>query len=108
MKLEKIFICINLLILSLLMLTGCTGKGESWPRIVYQPTYWTFDNRIIANTTIHACESIETRIPQYVCGVGDKELREAMLDRINHCRRTWSPNFNSWSMGILWRNYLWR
>lgn len=47
MKLEKIFICINLLILSLLMLTGCTGKGESWPRIVYQPTYWTFDNRII-------------------------------------------------------------
>ena len=25
------------------MLTGC----ESWPRIVYQPTYWTFDNRII-------------------------------------------------------------
>ena len=43
MKLGKIFICINLLIFSLLMLTGC----ESWPRIVYQPTYWTFDNRII-------------------------------------------------------------
>lgn len=43
MKLGKIFICINLLILSLLMLTGC----ESWPRIIYQPTYWTFDNRII-------------------------------------------------------------
>lgn len=47
MKLEKIFICINLLIFSLLMLTGCEGKRESWPRIVYQPTYWTFDNRII-------------------------------------------------------------
>lgn len=47
MKLGKIFICINILVLSLLMLTGCTGKGESWPRIVYQPTYWTFDNRII-------------------------------------------------------------
>ena len=41
MKLGKIFICINILVLSLLMLTG------------------------------------------YVCGVGDKELREAMLDRIN-------------------------
>ena len=38
MKLGKIFI----LVLSLLMLTGCT-----WPRIVYQPTHWTFDNRII-------------------------------------------------------------
>lgn len=44
MKLGKIFICINILVLSLLMLTGCT---EKWPRIVYQPTYWTFDNRII-------------------------------------------------------------
>lgn len=43
MKLGKIFICINLLILSLLMLAGCEGKRESWPRIVYQPTYWTFD-----------------------------------------------------------------
>lgn len=47
MKLGKIFICINLLIFSLLMLTGCEGKRESWPRIVYQPTYWTFNNRII-------------------------------------------------------------
>lgn len=47
MKLGKIFIYINILVLSLLMLTGCTSKGENWPRIVYQPTYWTFDNRII-------------------------------------------------------------
>ncbi len=44
MKLGKIFICINILVLSLLMLTGCM---EKWPRIIYQPTYWTFDNRII-------------------------------------------------------------
>lgn len=43
MKLGKIFICINLLILSLLMLT----KRESWPRIVYQPSYWKFDNHIV-------------------------------------------------------------
>lgn len=43
MKLRKIFIYINLLILFLLMLTGCTSKGENWPRV----TYWTFDNRII-------------------------------------------------------------
>lgn len=47
MKLRKIFICINLLILSLLMLTGCEDERESYPRIVYQPSYWTFDNRII-------------------------------------------------------------
>lgn len=46
MKLGKIFICINLLILSLLMLIGCT---EKWPRIVYQNTSYKFDeyNRII-------------------------------------------------------------
>lgn len=31
MKLGKIFICINILVLSLLMLTG-------WPRIIYQNT----------------------------------------------------------------------
>ena len=35
MKLGKIFICINILVLSLLMLTGCT---EKWPRIIYQNT----------------------------------------------------------------------
>ena len=46
MKLGKIFICINLLILSLLMLTGCT---EKWPRIIYQNTSYRFDeyNRTI-------------------------------------------------------------
>lgn len=42
MKLGKIFICINLLILSLLMLTGC--RATNWtPKIVCQPT----DNRTI-------------------------------------------------------------
>lgn len=46
MKLGKIFIYINILVLSLLILSGCMSK-ETWPRIVYQPTYWTFDNRII-------------------------------------------------------------
>lgn len=66
MKLGKIFICINILVLSLLMLTGCTGKGENWPRIVYQPTYWTFDNRIIDiddNYTLddgHSYDVVET------------------------------------------------
>lgn len=46
MKLGKIFICINILVLSLLMLTGCT---EKLPRIVYQNTYYRFDeyNRTI-------------------------------------------------------------
>lgn len=89
MKLGKIFICINILVLSLLMLTGCT---EKWPRIIYQNTSYRFDeyNRTIVlddgghsydivetengydiikeqyynsitNTTIH----VETRIPQY-------------------------------------------
>lgn len=47
MKLGKIFICINILVLSLLMLTGCT---EKWPRIIYQNTSYRFDeyNRTIA------------------------------------------------------------
>lgn len=42
MKLGKIFICINLLVLSLLML-------EKWPRIIYQNTDYRFDehNRTI-------------------------------------------------------------
>ena len=46
MKLGKIFICINILVLSLLMLTGCT---EKWPRIIYQNTSFRFDeyNRTI-------------------------------------------------------------
>lgn len=46
MKLGKIFICINILVLSLLMLTGCT---EKWPRIIYQNTNYRFDehNRTI-------------------------------------------------------------
>ena len=46
MKLGKIFICINILVLSLLMLTGCT---EKWPRIIYQNTDYRFDehNRTI-------------------------------------------------------------
>lgn len=61
MKLGKIFICINLLILSLLMLTGCEGKRESWPRIVYQPTYWTFDNRIIDINDGHSYDVVETK-----------------------------------------------
>lgn len=42
MKLGKIFICINILVLSLLMLT-------KWPRIIYQNTDYRFDehNRTI-------------------------------------------------------------
>lgn len=42
MKLGKIFICINILVLSLLMLT-------KWPRIIYQNTSYRFDeyNRTI-------------------------------------------------------------
>ena len=46
MKLGKIFICINILVLSLLMLTRCT---EKWPRIIYQNTSYRFDeyNRTI-------------------------------------------------------------
>lgn len=49
MKLGKIFICINILVLSLLMLTGCT---EKWPRIIYQNTSFRFDeyNRTIVET----------------------------------------------------------
>lgn len=46
MKLGKIFICINILVLSLLMLTG-------WPRIIYQNTSYRFDeyNRTVAIAT---------------------------------------------------------
>lgn len=55
MKLGKIFICINILVLSLLMLTGCT---EKWPRIIYQNTSYRFDeyNRTIVLDDGHSYE----------------------------------------------------
>lgn len=46
MKLGKIFIYINILVLSLLMLTGC-GATRWTPRIVCQPTIYRADNRTI-------------------------------------------------------------
>ena len=61
MKLGKIFIYINLLILSLLMLTGCT---EKWPRIIYQNTSYRFDeyNRTIVldDGYVHSYDIVET------------------------------------------------
>lgn len=44
MKLGKIFICINILVLSLLMLTGCT---EKWPRILVTDLTSILDGDII-------------------------------------------------------------
>lgn len=57
MKLGKIFICINILVLSLLMLTGCT---EKWPRIIYQNTSYRFDeyNRTIVLDGGHSYDII--------------------------------------------------
>lgn len=61
MKLGKIFICINILVLSLLMLTGCT---EKWPRIIYQNTSYRFDeyNRTIVldDGCGHSYDIVET------------------------------------------------
>ena len=53
MKLGKIFICINLLILSFLML-------EKWPRIIYQNTSYRFDeyNRTIVLDGGHSYDII--------------------------------------------------
>lgn len=55
MKLGKIFICINILVLSLLMLTG-------WPRIIYQNTSYRFDeyNRTIVLDGGHSYDIVET------------------------------------------------
>lgn len=59
MKLGKIFICINILVLSLLMLTGCM---EKWPRIIYQNTSYRFDeyNRTIVLDGGHSYDIVET------------------------------------------------
>lgn len=53
MKLGKIFICINILVLSLLML---------WPRIIYQNTSYRFDeyNRTIVLDGGHSYDIVET------------------------------------------------
>lgn len=66
MKLGKIFICINILVLSLLMLTGCT---EKWPRIIYQNTDYRFDehNRTIVLDGGHSYDIVETE-DGYFCG----------------------------------------
>lgn len=55
MKLGKIFICINILVLSLLMLTGCM---EKWPRI----TSYRFDeyNRTIVLDDGYSYDIVET------------------------------------------------
>lgn len=60
MKLGKIFICINLLVLSLLMLTGCT---EKWPRIIYQNTSYRFDeyNRTIMYQMVVIATTLQKR-----------------------------------------------
>lgn len=52
-------------------------------------------------------------VAEYVCGVGDKELREAMLDRINFMlsiAEEHGVQTHGDLSGIqkLWRNYLWR
>lgn len=54
MKLGKIFICINILVLSLLML--------KWPRIIYQNTSYRFDeyNRTIVLDDGHSYDIVET------------------------------------------------
>lgn len=55
MKLGKIFICINILVLSLLML-------EKWPRIIYQNTDYRFDehNRTIVLDDGYSYDIVET------------------------------------------------
>lgn len=57
MKLGKIFICINILVLSLLMLTGCT---EKWPRIIYQNTSYRFDEYNRTIVLDDGCDIVET------------------------------------------------
>lgn len=73
MKLGKIFICINILVLSLLMLTGCT---EKWPRLIYQNTSYRFDeyNRTIVLDGGHSYDIVETEnifhfIAEWGCGI---------------------------------------
>lgn len=62
MKLGKIFICINILVLSLLML-------EKWPRIIYQNTSYRFDeyNRTIVLDDGHSYDIVETEDFPFYC-----------------------------------------
>lgn len=55
MKLGKIFICINILVLSLLI-------TEKWPRIIYQNTSYRFDeyNRTIVLDDGYSYDIVET------------------------------------------------
>ena len=91
----KTFICINILVLSLLMLTGCT---EKWPRIIYQNTSYRFDeyNRTIVlddgcmillkNNTI---KRLITPLPTPLfMGMWNPEIVE-IKGRYNYIRRSW-------------------
>ena len=71
MKLGKIFICINILVLSLLMLTGCT---EKWPRIIYQNTDYRFDehNRTIVLDDGYSYDIVETEDGSFCGGTAIK------------------------------------
>lgn len=85
MKLGKIFICINILVLSLLMLTG------------YQNTSYRFDeyNRTIVLDGGHSYDIVETEdFPFYCRMIGEKyiEIRRRNL-KIVIRKRKWFSRF---------------
>lgn len=66
MKLGKIFICINILVLSLLMM-------EKWPRIIYQNTSYRFDE--YNRTIVLDDDIVETEdFPFYCRMIGEKYI----------------------------------
>lgn len=75
MKLGKIFICINILVLSLLMLTGCT---EKWPRIIYQNTSYRFDEYVLDDSYVldggHSYDIVETEDSSFCGGTAMKRI----------------------------------
>lgn len=102
MKLGKIFICINILVLSLLMLTGCT---EKWPRIIYQNTSYRFDeyNRTIVLDDGYSYDIIFHFVKENNYSIIFRAEYQEMLDGLRKIEPAWGCGIQK-----LWRNYLWR
>lgn len=94
----------------------------------FKPTYYAWNNKHLnrgmyldralilferEKQKIYADVITYAGVAEYVCGVGDKELREAMLDfmlSIAEEHGVQTLILGAWGCGIqkLWRNYLWR
>jgi len=95
---------------------GIINRGIYLNRALYSKDILFERERQKVYADVITCAAPNAGVAEYVCGVRDKELREAMLDRINFMLSVAEEHgvqtliLGAWGCGIqkLWRNYLWR